>query len=95
MLVALCLGFILSAPALKSECVEGELRISGGSDPIVIRKERTPEGTFRDVTYWLVFTDAAQEAACVKIGEGIAVKVTGTVARGGRYWYVIVEKVCE
>ena len=94
-IVALLALFASAAPKLKSDCVEGELRLSGIRDPIVIRKERTPEGTFVDVTYWLVFTSAETESACVKIGNGVPVKVTGTIAHGGQYRYVIVERVCE
>lgn len=81
-----------SAPALKSNTIDGELRILGGSDPVVIRKERMPEGDFADRTYWLVFTNSDTQGDTIKIGEGPVV-VKGTVSRGGQYWYVIVENV--
>lgn len=84
-----------AAPALKGQCVEGELRILSGRDPVVVVKERTPEGTWNDVTYWLVFTKPETESDTRKIGEGAAVKVRGTVGAGGQYRYVIVEKVTE
>lgn len=88
-------AFIVSAPALKSDSITGELRYFAGDSAVVVRQERTPEGTFAEVTYWLVFQTAEKESDTRKLGNGVPVKATGTIGNGGIYRYVIVEKVTK
>lgn len=92
------LVFVLSfaafaAPGPKHDEIAGSFGLQLDVCPVVSVAMRTEDGSFVVVDYWLVFTSTDLESKVRKIEEGSQVRVTGRLAGGGRYRYMVVSAV--